>query len=247
MSQDSINLPSPEAMIRDGLTQICRLRKRLSRLGQAHVFGGLGLTVALIIVSASRDVPDMLAHVAISLGVGGAAAGAALWASSLLLRSQRAYYHASKFDFEQLRKLLNAAVAQILQRLASLETAREADRKAFIEKLVAMEARREADMDAAREAARKRFEELHQQIDDAWKASKELGRSNHKALYDGMYLLSENQESIYKLLSSVHERLAEQRGEPVDPKYLLDMSDAIEIGREIERRKPRPPDEPDPD
>lgn len=64
-----------------------------------------------------------------------------------------------------------------------------------------------------------------------------------KTILDGVFVLSENQENLYKLVDSVHKRLAERQGEPVDPKYLVDMSEAVRLGEELERRRRQLPEQ----
>lgn len=101
------------------------------------------------------------------------------------------------------------------------------------------ELQRQSDVAQIREASVKRLDELHDQVRRVEKRC--------STQFDAMVVISQNQATLYEVLEKIHGCLARQESsDPIDPKYLADMSECVRLGEEIAMRKLRPPDEPNP-
>ncbi len=258
--------PTSEAIAERIKVAVRNVRRAEGWIGKLIFFGVVAMVVGLLMVgiaagllAGDRDV-TMWRSTLNAFGLAVFIAGVATACSGLIMSSARHHIQLARLEnaVQQLRlnaqlEGLHADVGRLAAYLESvtLQLAESRKREAAMLEMVrqirqdieANEKRREADLLQVTELARKRIEELQDQLDNLATVNEETARRAYA-------------QGLADLLAAVREEAAgrQREGSPpaqsngshdvVDPKYLLDMSEAIRLGREMERRELGHPDSP---
>lgn len=134
-------------------------------------------------------------------------------------------------DFEALGRLA-AQLQEIELALPALRAQGELDRAVMLRRLAENEGQRQADLARFGDAARKLFDAL----DDRIAETAERVRTMESGIGALARVTVQLAEAMQRLVDRSAVPAARQ-ADAVDAKYLADMSEAVRLGREIERRK----------
>ncbi len=237
--ENSIRLPSPSEVSREAVKRIARRGNRYNIGGRFLIAVGLGAVAVLLVVSAARsDVPEQLRDLTLSLGMGMAALGLLALGVSVALHSDLIHYQASRFDADLRRVQLVADCERFVQGIDTGAIGR------LTAQLQAVEV-----ANSLLVTAIERMTELEHQLntlmgmvkESSGSATDDLMAVARRAYADGLkdMMWSYREESAERKTS----KAAQSNGnhDVIDTKYLVDMSEAIRLGRELERRELMPP------
>lgn len=194
----------------------------------ATVIPGITLVTLTIMSMAGPSVDNLRQDLNAILATSAIVGAIVFIGGQALDASQRSYRQLGEdlkaLDFAALGRLA-AQLQEIEIALPSLRAHGEADRSMLLVEIRKAESQRQADVTAIRENGAKMFGELADQLDGLRQDLGLLARVTVQLA-----------ESMQRMADAGSARSVEGV-DPVDPKYLADMSEAVRLGREIERRR----------